>query len=80
MIQAYKYGGKIYLKFGKKTSPGVLYSSRDLCAGLRPSVELWRDGTVTFHDRPEGIVSQLKRVALPKWAGDCSTRRFKARS
>jgi hypothetical protein len=79
-IQAYLYGGQTYLKFGKKASPGVMYRQQDLKTGLRPDVELWRDGTVTYHDRPEGVVSQMKRRAIPAWAYEYEIKHFKSRS
>lgn len=80
-LKAYRYGGQTYLKFGsKKSSPGVMYRQGDLAAGLRPEVELWRDGTVTYHDRPEGTVDQMKRVALPAWAYMYDIKPFKSRS
>ena len=65
-IKAYRYGGRVYLKLGpKKSSPGVMYSKEDLESGLRPPVELWRDGTVTFHDRPEGTIDQMSFTTFP---------------
>ncbi len=79
MIQALTYRGIIYLKFGKKTSPGVMYSKRDLETGERPAVELWRDGTVTFEDRPEGDVSMIKVRTFPLWAYGKKIRRFRSR-
>ena len=80
MIKAYRYGGVIYLKFGRKASPGVMYSWGDVESGIRPDVELWRDGTVTFHDRPEGTIDDMTRVPMPAWAYGLRPRRFKSRS
>lgn len=79
-IQAYRYGGQTFLKFGKKASPGVMYGLQDLQSGKRPDVELWRDGTITYQDRPEGDISQMKKVALTPMAWDYKIRRFKSRS
>lgn len=80
-IKAYWYGGRIYLKFGsRKSDPGVMYSREDLHTGRRPDVELWRDGTVTFCDRPEGTISQMSARSLPFWAYDHEIKRFKSRS
>jgi hypothetical protein len=79
-IQAYLYGGQTFLKFGKKASPGVMYRLRDLETGQRPDVELWRDGTITYHDRPEGDVSLMRKVTIPLWAYDYKIKRFKGRS
>lgn len=80
MLQAYRYGGQLFLKFGRKQTPGVMYRQGDLAAGLRPDVELWRDGTITYHDRPEGVITQMKRVRMPVWASMYTIKRFKARS
>ena len=80
-LKAYRYGDRIYLKFGsKKSSPGVMYSREDLQSGRRPEVELWRDGTVTFCDRPEGTIDQMHFTALPAWSYDYSIKPFKSRS
>ena len=80
MLQAYRYRGLTFLKFGRKATPGVMYLEENARAGLRPNVELWRDGTVTYLDRPEGNISQLKRVPVPVWAGYYKIKRFKSRS
>jgi len=80
-LKAYLYGGRKYLKFGsKKSSPGVMYSQEDLASGLRPTVELWRDGTVTFHDRPEGTIDQMTFTTFPLWAYGKEIKPFKSRS
>lgn len=79
MIQAYRYRGFTYLKFGKKNSPGVMYDPDDVQNRCRPAVELWRDGTVTFEGRPEGDITMMKKVKLPAWAYQ-PIKRFKARS
>ncbi len=80
-IKAYRYGGIIYLKFGsRKSAPGVMYRKQDLVTGLRPDVELWRDGTVTYHDRPEGTIDQMSITRLPSWAYDYEIKPFKSRS
>lgn len=80
MIQALIYRGVTYLKRGKKKTPGVMYSKQDLETGRRPAVELWRDGTVTFEDRPEGDISMIRIRTFPLWAYGKRIRRFKARS
>jgi hypothetical protein len=81
MIKAYKYGGQTFLKYGKtKTSPGVMYRREDLERGTRPDVELWRDGTITYHDRPEGEISQMRVTKIPGWAYQHLIKRFKSRS
>lgn len=79
-IQAYTYGGVTYLKFGRKASPGVMYRRQDTVTGLRPDVELWRDGTITYHDRPEGEISQMRKTRIPAWAYEYEIKRFKSRS
>ena len=80
MIQAYLYRGVTYLKFGKKASPGPMHTRRDLEFRKRPEVELWRDGTITFGDRPEGDISMMRKVTIPLWGYDYPVKRFKARS
>jgi len=81
MVKAYRYGGIIYLKMGsRKSKPGVMYSRDDLATGRRPAVELWRDGTVTYHDRPEGTIDQMTFVRLPAWAYAYDITPFKSRS
>jgi len=79
-IQAFLYRGVTYLKFGRKTTPGVMYRLQDLETGRRPDVELWRDGTITYHDRPEGDISILRKVTIPLWGYDYKIKRFKSRS
>jgi hypothetical protein len=80
-IKAYRYCGVTFLKFGsRKSSPGVLYQLKDLQTGLRPNTELWRDGTITYHDRPEGTVDQMSAARLPSWAYDYEIKPFKSRS
>ena len=80
-IKAYRYGGRVYLKLGsKKSSPGVMYSKEDLQSGLRPAVELWRDGTITFHDRPEGTIDQMSFTTFPLWSYGKELKPFKSRS
>lgn len=80
MLQAYRYCGLTFLKFGKKVSPGVMYCEDDLYSGRRPAVELWRDGTVTSHDLPEGVIEEMARVRMPDWASEYKIKRFKSRS
>ena len=81
MVKAYRYGGRIYLKRGsRKSSPGVMYSREDLQSGRRPEVELWRDGTITYCDRPEGTIAQMAFIAMPAWAYDYQIKSFKSRS
>ena len=79
-VQAFRYGGQTFLKLGKKAAPGVMYRLRDLQTGQRPDVELWRDGTITHHDRPEGDVSLMRKTTTPLWAYDYEIRTFKSRS
>lgn len=79
MIQAYRYGGQVFLKFGRKASAGVMYRERDLKAGTRPDVELWADGTVTYMDRPSGDISMMTRVRAPRWASKYQINRFQSR-
>lgn len=81
MIKAYKYHGQTFLKRGRtKKSPGVMYSLEDLERGIRPAVELWADGTITFHDRPEGDVSEMTVTRMPLWAHEYPIKPFKSRA
>ena len=79
-VQAFLYRGVTYLKLGKKESPGVMYSRQDLEQQRRPAVELWRDGTVTFHDRPEGDISLMHKIPTPEWAYRDPIIPYKSRS
>lgn len=80
MIQAFRYLGLTFVKFGKKATPGVMYLEENARSGERPDVELWRDGTITYMDRPEGTISQMERVPLPAWAKKYDLKKFKPRS
>jgi hypothetical protein len=80
MIQAFKYHGLTFVKFGRKATPGVMYLEKNARAGKRPDVELWRDGTITYMDRPEGEITEMRRVRLPLWVYRYDLKKFKPRS
>lgn len=68
MWQAWKYGGMVVLKEGKKNTPGPIYMRQDVENRTEPILKLWEDGTITQSDRPEGTVDDLKKAPFPAWA------------